>query len=1181
MLVLKLLESWLQRRTIRRRSSSPLRRRMLAQPFCRPELELLEDRLPPGSLLSLGVPTSNPFTDPLAAPSDQDPMHTQLALTSTLDVSTPPPSSLLSDPTPAASSGDAGVLAPVVVDAAPDLGPLFDSSSPSNPDAGGGGGPGSTPTTSVVAPLVDTPTAPASGGALNSTAPASVPAAVAAPAPVAVASDVVGGGGGSTSTGDAARGSFTPKLAGSALTVTLRTPAVTQVSSPIVQVAINENVQATAVIDVDLDHNGQFTGNELAYATGTVFGGAFAQIPLANLPTGSFLIRARVDDGTTQAQAFASINVNPSDTGRPISFEPNLGQLIPQAAFLARGTGYTAMLGTDGSVTIDAPSDATDATQLAFQVSLFGANPNPTPNGIGLLPGVTNYFIGNDPSLWRTNVGNYSGAELDNVYNGVDAVYAGVQGNLSNSFIVHPGANVGQIQLDFHTWGRAYVDTNTGQLVINKNDASYATFYAGGPIAYQTVGNARVPVQVQYVELGDGRIGFQVGGYDPSLPLVIDPPIIYSSFLGGSNDDFGNAVAADAAGNGYYTGNTRSNNFLQINPAQGAGLASTLAFITKVNNAGQVVYSTFLGSGANGVNNSSNAIAVDPAGAAYIIGTAGDNKNFPITNQLSVNGANQPYNKNGQPIYVLKLNPAGNTLGYSVFVASHFFGGEGTGIAVDALGQAYYTGWIAIPDFVPTTVAFQGNNDPKVSSTNKSDGDAGIFGKISVSGKVSLLASYLTGTGAFIGNFTHPAGIALDPVNEIYITGTTTTTDFPTVNPAQPAIAGNDDAFVAKLNPAGSAMVFGTYLGGTGKDDAGVGASIAADAAGNCYVTGTTASVNFPTTAGAFQQVDPGSNNNGYAAAYNTAGQRLYSSYLGSPTNNKNNGGHAVAVDSNHVAYYGGFTDDDLYPQLNAVQSPLTARNSQDGFVTALNSNGTAVVFSTNYGGLNTDVINGIALDPQGAIFVTGNTQSLNGSSDFFPIVNAFQSTNGGKQDAFVAKLTPVLAQTIVPTPPVPPAPPSGGGGGGGPTGPVGALFPPDRFEPNNTEDQATNLSLIFGNLKLGASNLIDLPNLTIANDPVSNLPDYDWFKFTPAANGTLTLTLTLTAGNDLELHLFTFTSGSSFNDVVASVQPGLPIRAVTFPVQSGKQYWIEVKGFQPSFGVFNQGQYNLDVELS
>ena len=501
------------------------------------------------------------------------------------------------------------------------------------------------------------------------------------------------------------------------------------------------------------------------------------------------------------------------------------------------------------------------------------------------------------------------------------------------------------------------------------------------------------------------RVHFALGPYDHSKPLVIDPELVYSTYLGGDNFwDTANGIAVDPSGNAYVTGTTLANDFPTVNPFQATNKSPNgTAFVTKFNATGTaLVYSTYLG-GSGGDKGA--AIAVDSAGNAYLTGST-CSSDFPT--------AYPPQASRKGPCdgFVTKLNASGTSLVYSTFLGgsgtpanglSPVLTDKGTGIAVDSAGSAYVTGGTWSTDF-PTVNPIQGSGG----------GEDAFLCKFSVDGKALVYSTYLGGSNMDVGG-----SIAVDSSGSAYVVGSTLSVDFPLVN-AFEGLPGNyvseyGTAFVAKLNPAGSALVYSTYLGGSVGEE---GKCIAVDSSGNAYVTGGTWSPDFPTVNPIETYQSKYGADNVFVTKFNAAGSALvYSTFLGGSgclfnpgADNCGDEGLGIAVDPNGVAYVAGKTASTDFPTVNAIQTTKedTAGGGADftGFVASLNAAGSALAYSTYLGGNAVAQANGIAVDSSGNAYVAGM------SGDNFPTVNPAQSSPG---DAFVAMISPPPAVTFSP----------------------------------------------------------------------------------------------------------------------------------------------------------------------
>jgi hypothetical protein len=658
----------------------------------------------------------------------------------------------------------------------------------------------------------------------------------------------------------------------------------------------------------------------------------------------------------------------------PLSFEANEGQTDSQVDFLARGNGYALFL-TPTQAVLSLPKDV-------LRMQLVGGRTAPVV-GLDKQASTSNYFVGSDPSHWRTNLANYGRVEYFGIYPGIDLVYYGNQRQLEYDFVVGPGANPGIIQLSFQGTQNLTLDAQ-GNLVLHTADGDVVEH---APVVYQDAPGGRQTILGRYVLEGPSQVGFQVGPYDTSRPLVIDPVLSYSTYLdgGGSGDfgDAGRAIAVDASGNVYVTGSTASYVFPTTPGAvQTSNANGTDAFVTKLNATGTaLLYSTFLGGSGTDIG---NGIAVDASGNAYVTGytnssNSGLQRGFPTTAR-----AVQTALAGSQNAFVAKLNATGTALLYSTYL-----GGSGTdqgnGIAVDGSGNAYVTGQTTSPNF-PTK--------PGVVQTTYGNGSGDAFvAKLNPMGTALVYSTYLGGTGDDFGN-----GIVVDASGNAYVAGGTSSSNFPTTPGAVQTTRSNSsgNAFVAKFNATGSALIYSTYLGGSVDD---VAHGIAVDASGNAYVTGNTTSPNFPMTPGAFRTIS-GGNNDTFVAKLNATGTALvYSTYLGGSGQDSGNG---IAVDASGNAYVTGSTGSSDFPTTSgAIQTSMDG-GALEAFVVKLDAAGTALLYSTYLGGSGMDAGNAVAVDASANAYVTGTTNS----SDFPTTPGTVQPTfSGGTSDVFVAKV--------------------------------------------------------------------------------------------------------------------------------------------------------------------------------
>jgi uncharacterized repeat protein (TIGR01451 family) len=719
------------------------------------------------------------------------------------------------------------------------------------------------------------------------------------------------------------------------------------------------------------------------------------QEEFATSSASAFLPALAKPDQATRAQIIQTI------ARQPLSFEANHGQADSQVKFIARGPSYGLLLmkteaaielrneerGEDQTISssnINNPHSAFRIPQSAtLRMKLVGANSAAEVTGLDERPGKSNYLIGNDSSKWQTDVPSYARVEYDEIYPGVNLVYYGNQRQLEYDFVVSPGANPNLIKLSFTGAQHIRID-RSGDLILHTASGELRQHV---PLIYQEANGTRQEIAGRYVLLKSQvpspksqvsyTVGFQIDDYDASLPLVIDPVLVYSTYLGGGSSDFGSSIAVDSAGNVYVAGTTNSTNFPTKTPYQSAIAVPSDVFITKLNSTGTtIIYSTYLG--GNDID-TGDGITVDASGNAYVVGKS-HSTDFPTTT-----GALATTYRGGDfDAFVTKLNPQGNGLVYSTYLGGAA-NDSAIGIAVDASGNAYVTGGTKSSDFPTTASAYL--------SSQASDTDA-YLAKLNPSGSALLYSSYLGGSGTDRGS-----SVALDSSGNAYVVGYSNSADFPTQNAFQPALSGSFDAFIAKFNPnanGSASLVYSSYLGGT-SDDKGYG--IALDSSGNAYLTGQTASNNFP-VANALQTTFGGVFD-AFVAKISPAGTLVYATYLGGSGDDRGTG---IAVNSSNNVYVTGFTSSTNFPTVNPLQS--SNGGGADTFIAKLNAAGTALIYSTYLGGSGNENLSGnitfsgsLALDAASNAYVTGFTSSSN-----FPTVNPIQGY-GGSVDAFALKI--------------------------------------------------------------------------------------------------------------------------------------------------------------------------------
>ncbi len=702
----------------------------------------------------------------------------------------------------------------------------------------------------------------------------------------------------------------------------------------------------------------------------------------------------------------------------PFYFEQVAG-LAP--SYVAQSRDSVVKLGV-GEIQFAAESSAPIRMQLA------GGGRLGVPEGLSLLPGLIHRMV-QAPSSWRRNERRYLRVRYRDVYPGIDLVFHGETDRLEYDFVVAPGADPSRIQVRWDG-AKKLIQKEAGVLAVSAGDGREMRWNA--PVLYQDVDGKRVSVDGRYLLAGSNRTRFSIGTYDRTRPLVIDPALQFSTYLGGASYDMARAVASDSSGNVYIAGASKS---MDLPVTKGAfqtayaggtfDLASGDCFVAKYSAAGALIYLTYLGGAKDDI---ALAIAVDSSGNAYITGYT-NSTDFPISTgafQSRYAGSGGNFAATLGDAFVTKLSPDGSAIVYSTYL-----GGSaddvGLGIALDGAGNVFVTGTTLSSNYPLTSGAYQTANkgsggqaiQPVFGTFAFLAGDAFVT-KLDAAGAKLLYSTFLGGHGddcAF--------AIAVDGSGNAIIGGYTLSSDFPVSAAAQSAAHGREvqnqffnfgDAFVAKFDPSGANLIFSTYLGGSGDDQV---SAIALDGTGNIYLTGSTSSLDFPVTPGVFQKnlhvfsplpfyIDF-LFGDAFMTKLSPAGAILISTYLGGSGDEV---GHGIAVDgSGNILVTGNTASSDFPVTQDAIQKvfagPATSSygNVQgDGFFAVLNPSASAETFATFFGGTLDDVFMGMALSPNGTAQLVGATASTN-----FPLLHAAQGTRGGASTTGVSRADVML----------------------------------------------------------------------------------------------------------------------------------------------------------------------------
>ncbi|HSN85133.1 MAG TPA: SBBP repeat-containing protein [Thermoanaerobaculia bacterium] len=618
---------------------------------------------------------------------------------------------------------------------------------------------------------------------------------------------------------------------------------------------------------------------------------------------------------------------------RPLAFEENRGQTDARVLFLSRAPGYQLFLTSAEAVLSPAGGGA-------LRLRWLEAGPAPRPMAEGELPGRADYILGNEPARWRTGVPLWSRVRLEQLWPGIDLVFYGNPGELEHDFVVAPGADPGRILIGLDGAGPVRIDAS-GDLI--------APLGSGGeirlrrPVAYQESGGSRREVPCSFRLLPGNRLAFTMEAWDRTRPLVIDPVVVWSTYLGGSDEDEARGVAVDPAGNLWVTGSTRSPDF----PVQGSTPPSELfadAFVSKMSPSGALLFSAYLG-GRFSVDEG-YAVAVDAVGNAWVTGRT-DSPDFPLVNPVP-----EAYWGDGGEIFVAKFAPDGQLL------ASSHLGGvmdieAGEDVAVGPDGGPWIVGHTYSPDF------------PVVRPLVPFEHDNGFVMKLSADGTELQLSTT-------VGSYAGLSSVVVDPAGRAWLAG-----------------SFEGDVLVTGIEPAGPSVVWSTRFGGAG-GDGGRAITLAPDS--SLWVTGVTGSADFP--ARGLQIPSPRGGEDVFVVRLRPDGWRLvYSAAFGGSGNDEV---RDISVDGTGRVYLAGATTSADFP----AKSPLQGPSVPDAFAVQMTP-ADGIVWATWLGGSAQDEAFGVVADRRGNIYLAGRTSSTD-----FPAANALQPAfAGGPADGFVIRL--------------------------------------------------------------------------------------------------------------------------------------------------------------------------------
>lgn len=663
----------------------------------------------------------------------------------------------------------------------------------------------------------------------------------------------------------------------------------------------------------------------------------------------------------------------------PLVFIANQGQIPAPARYYAlqpRGAAYFE----PEAVVLDRESTGAADRGLLVRVTFPHHDAGLKARAAAPQAARVNSIIGDDPARWRSALPTFAEVRYEGIAPGADLIYRVADGRLKYDVRVAPGADLRGVRLRYEGV-RALALDPAGALLLR---SAAGDLREAAPVLYQEKEGRLLAVRGGYRLVSDTEVGFWAADLDPRLPLVIDPEMVWSSFLGGSGDDLANRVLADTDGGLIVVGATGSSDY----PTTAGAYSRTSAgsrdvFVTKLRSDGTgLLWSTYLG-GAGADEARSAALA--PDGYIYLCGRTGST-DFPVT----AHAFQRTYGGGLTDGFLARLAPTGGSLAFCTLLggASDDYAAA---VAVDGSGRPTVAGVTASGDFPTTPDVVRPSWSPSFF-----DGAEGFVARLSATGSELDYSTFLGG-----GSADGISGLALDDQGRPLVVGNTRSSTFPiTAGAVRTALGGSKDGFVTRLSSDASAYLYSSYLGG-GDADAAIAAAI--DAAGNAYVTGYTASADFPTTSGALQETyNGGGAYDGFVCKLAPSGGSLslsYATYLGGDGQDIP---LALSVASDGRACVAGYTASDDFPT-TAAAFDATANGGDDAFVAALAPDGRSLSYSSYLGAPGTDDAYSIAVLDGGRVALCGSTTD----ASFPTTVGAFDRTHAspGGLDGFVTVL--------------------------------------------------------------------------------------------------------------------------------------------------------------------------------